>query len=186
MTGVFTTNWHGLKNRILLNHNYSGVDDRIYNTAGNSVPAYSSATSTIYTPLATLNDSYQISSGRSTIRLGLGENPVAPSENQRDLQGTKWASNNTYVPKSFSSSSITKTGDHTYSRTYTAAIQNSADDTVKVTEFGLFTSVPYTSGSSNYSAEVMIYRGVFDEPITVRHLETVSLTFTISLTLNDV
>jgi len=179
MTGTFTNNWHGLKNAMLLGGYYQNGFSTVYNTNGQRLNGQDSSYSSrrLASLISLINNAYTTINDRISVRLGTSDTtPLASDYNL----GTPWSSNISYVSASATTPSFDST-THKVSRTYTLTIQNTAAATTTVREFGLFTVLSATTNSG----DVMLYRGILEEPVTLRQYESATIEFTIEMTLDD-
>ena len=181
MTGVFTNNWKGMKNRLLLGHCASAAGlDTVYNTGGNLVSPISGHNYKFaFSPLNNVYGAYDRNSSTTycmnLIRFGTSD--TTPTAADIDL-GNPWSSGISYVSVNSGTPSVSGSA---VSRTFTVTVQNTAAASVTVREFGIFC---YLSGSPE-SGYVMLYRAVLDEPVTIAQYESATLTFTVTMTLSD-
>ena len=166
MTGVFTNNWAGLKNSMILGGVSQSGQATVYNVSGALVRATSCVS-----PVAAVAASYTPGGTSNAVRFGTSDTAAAATD--IDL-GTAWSSGLTYV--SVANGDLTWSSS-TASRTVTIVVQNTAAASVTIREFGIF--------CSSSSGAVLLYRGVLDTAVTVAQYESASLTFTVSMTLSN-
>lgn len=181
MTGVFTNNWKGIKNRMLLGHCASAAGlDTVYNAEGDLVgAAMNSSQCYALSPLGAVHQGYSIASNsrNAQVVVRFGTSDTAPTADDIDL-GNPWSSGISYVSAVTGAASVS---GGSVSRTVTVTVQNTAAAAVTVREFGLFV---YVKANTNEGI-VMLYRAVLDEPVTIAQYESATLTYTVTVTLSD-
>lgn len=175
MTGAWTKNWHNIKRTWATGVNTAAVGV-IKNTGNGTVLGYNFGD--VSTPLKPVYSGSGVSTSYVTVRFGGVEtNPTTPGENDYDIYGP--------VTTGISYDAVVNDSDIAYdpetgiaTRGARVTIRNTQDDAKTFGEWGLFGAVPYRSGNSNYNAAVLLYRAKFDEPITLRLHESLTLTLT--------
>lgn len=166
-TGIFTNNWQGLKNSMLLGGIAKEDVSDAYNVSGTRV--YSNG---MTSPLKQVYQGFGASSGSyNYVRFGTSD--TTPTATDIDL-GNVWSSGITYV--SVSNSAVSWSGARA-TREYSVTIQNTAAASVTVREFGIFC---YTS-----NGYALLYRAVLDTPVTIAQYESATITFSVSITISD-
>ena len=178
MAGVWTNNWANIQRGWAADMMSSNVGP-VYNTSGNAVAYVKSVSAS--RPLNDLVSSVNTSTTTCAVRFGTSN--TAPSVNDYTL-GEQFASGLSYIsastePKSYDP----QTGLVTV--TSTVVIQNTASADKIIREWGLFGSVNgIRSGqSSSTSYDVLFYRAVLDEPITLPQYYSLKLTITRTMQL---
>lgn len=168
MSGVFTNNWAGMKNSMILGGLSKEDVSDVYNVSGTRVYA-----SHLTTPLADIYNGYSYSTGYNNNYVRFGFSDTTPTADDIDL-GNAWSSGVKYV--SVTNGTRSWSGA-TVSRTFSVVIQNVSDAAVTVREFGIFT------GTSN--GYCLLYRCVLDSPVTIARYESATIEFTISQTISN-
>lgn len=178
MAGVWTNNWANIQRGWAADMMSTAIGP-VYSTSGAAV-AYVKSVSAAR-PLNELNNG--TGTGTTVCAVRFGTSNTAPSVNDYTL-GEQFASGLTYIsastePKSYDP----QTG--LVSVTSTVVIQNTAAADKIIREWGLFGSVNgYRSGSSSSTSyDVLFYRAVLDEPITLPQYYSLKLTITRTMQL---
>lgn len=171
-TGVWTDNWSGVKNYMLCNFVRDGWST-IYGADGQLITVYEGAL-----PLNDFTNGNTASGTSPALIFGTGN--TALSSDQVAL-ATKWTSNISRVTVTNGTISYDE-NTHTASRTIRATIQNTGSLAVTIREWGI--SGRGRRGANNYP-EVLLYRALLDEPVTLAQYESATLTVTISMQLTD-
>ena len=174
MAGVWTNNWKGVKNAMLLANIRSGWST-IKNLSGNvvSTPDRQNAV----TPVGTYVNSNSASNGgggypaQNAIVFGTGSGTPDASDY---CLGAKWTANISRVSLSQSESYDAVT--HTKTKTVTCTVQNTGSAAVTLREWGI---------EGYPGAAVLLYRALLDTPVTLQQYESATFTCTISLRLTD-
>ena len=166
MTGVFTKNWDGMKNSMVLGGVSRNGESTVRDISGSLVRAVNCVS-----PLRSVASSFQPNSSNNSIWFGSSD---AAALNTDITLGSVYSSGVTYVAST--NSEISWNGD-TASRTFSVIIQNTATDSKTIREFGI---VSASSGNA-----VLLYHGVLDTPVTISQYESAGLTLTVSMTLSD-
>lgn len=175
MNGVWTNNWRGLKNAMLLGNIMPGMDTLVTTSGGTiqeSPPSlYLSSTS----PFAAYSNG---SSGYfNYIRVGTSTTTPAVT----DIGLAAPASNISYL--SIANEAITyDIPNGTATKTVKLIIQNVGSSSVTLNEWGVFTPIYRQTSASDY---FLVYRELFDSSITLQPYESATLTLTLTITLND-
>lgn len=170
-SGVWTTNWEGIKNAMLcgfVREGWSTIKDE----NGNLLDSYSGAI-----PMGYYTNSNGVSSNNPCIIFGTGSG--AASVNDLSLSH-KWTSNISRVSLTNGPISYDDT-THTATRTITTTVQNTGSTPVTVTEWGI--TGRGMRGTANF--EVLMYRALLDTPVTLNQYESATLTVTISVQLTN-
>lgn len=181
MAGVWTNNWKGVKNWMLLGSygsNSTNVRpgwDTITDLNG-SIITGSSNYYTCVTPVggyANSNSPVQ-SNSSSANAIVFGSGIGTPTASDYCL-AAKWTSNISRVSLSHTNSYDDAT--HTKTKTVTCTVQNTGSAAVTIREWGIEAIV-----AGSY---VLLYRALLDTPVTLQQYESATFTCTISMQLTD-
>ena len=183
MAGVWTNNWKGIKNWMLLGP-YYGIStdlrsgwDTITNLYGNTVTGnvnYPFCVSPVgnYVNANTLT-SQQISNNGASNAIVFGTGSGTPAATDYCL-GAKWTANISRVSLSQTESYDDTT--HTKTKTVTCTVQNTGSAAVTLREWGI---------EGYVGQAVLLYRALLDTAVTLQQYESATFTCTISLRLTD-
>lgn len=172
MAGVWTNNWHGIKNMMIIGgvqrNGWSTIRDLNGNTLANT-SNYS---------LGPMNPFYNSNTGGSNYQYNnaivFGSGSATPDASDYCL-GAKWTNNISRV--SLSQSNSYNDTNQTKTKTVTCTVQNTGVAAVTIREWGIEANV-----SGNY---VLLYRALLDTPVTLQQYESATFTCTLSLRLTD-
>lgn len=185
MAGVWTNNWKGIKNWMLLGPNNEDADlksgwDTIKNLSGTVLTgtlassSYAPAISPVGRFINYNDGNYSSPSSQSNNAIVFGSGNGTPDASDYCL-GAKWTSNISRVSLSQSASYDDTT--HTKTKTVTCTVQNTGSSAVTIREWGIETSVNRST--------VLLYRALLDTPVTLQQYESATFTCTISMQLTD-
>jgi hypothetical protein len=179
MAGVWTNNWKGIKNAMLLgmaSADYRSGWSTVLDLNGNSRGNY-----TVYQVVSPVGQYYNSNTGsgatgsyspnRNAIVFGSGNGTPAASDY---CLGAKWTSNISRVSLSESDSYDDTT--HTKTKTVTCTVQNTGASAVTIREWGI---------EGYVGTPVLLYRALLDTPVTLQQYESATFTCTISMRLTD-
>lgn len=175
MSGVYTNNWKGAKNLMLIGAFNNNTNGRTGTTDMYTLGGVRCRPANIISPLSNIMVGINPSGTNNAVRFGTSDTAAAVTDINL---GNPWSSGLSYI--NATAGALSWNGD-TVSRTYTVTIQNTAAATVTVREFGIFAYV-YTGSSYTYS---LLYREVLDEPVTLTEYDSATLSFTISMELSE-
>lgn len=171
-TGIWMDNWSGVKNNMLCGFVRDGWST-IYGADSQLITRYEGAL-----PLSDYTNGNTASGSNPALIFGTGD--TALSSDQVAL-ATKWTSNVSRVSITNGTISYNDT-THTASRVIKATVQNTGSLPVTIREWGI--TGRGVRGTNNYP-EVLLYRALLDEPVTLAQYESATLTVTISIQLTD-
>lgn len=176
--GVWTNNWLGLKNAMLLGGNLiqSGLNT-IYSLTGSAISINSSDSSGFVTvsPLSPLIPSYDGSTNSGFLALMVGSGTNLPTAQDYAL-GAPITSGIAVAAITQSDYNVNVAAS-TASRSYTFTVQNTGALPLTITEFGMVVRVVRDS--------TLIYHELLDSPVTLNQYESATLTVTVTMELND-
>lgn len=167
-SGVWTTNWEGIKNQRLCGFVKAGWDT-IFDQNGTLISSYGGGM-----PLNNYGNTNTPSNAHPIVII-FGTGTATPTVSDVAL-GAKWDTNISRVSVENGSLSYDDT-THTATRTVKATVQNTGTLPVTITEWGI-------SGVSSHNP-VLLYRALLDEPVTLNQHESATLTVTISMQLTN-
>ena len=182
MAGVWTNNWKGVKNWMLLGPHYSSGSsglrsgwDTIKRLDGSTLSAISSHPCCV-SPVGHYRNSNDpgVDSNGNQNAIVFGSGVGTPDASDYCL-GAKWTSNISRV--SLSQSESYDDATHTKTKTVTCTVQNTGAAAVTIREWGIEGSV------TGYAT--LLYRALLDTPVTLQQYESATFTCTISLRLTD-
>lgn len=191
--GVWTNNWKGYKNTMILGYSYPGMAT-LTDMNGNRMPyatqSYITMTASPFAPIV-ISSSYSSSTmGYNVVYLGSGGKE--PAEEDFSLENR--LTSISYL-RATSEGITWDVGNGTATRKAKLIVQNPGSSTITIREWGLFKAliVPDSpAGESSVArastignAYFMLYREVLDTPIALPALQSATLELTLSITLAD-
>lgn len=174
MAGSWTNNWTGIKRIVATNKTAAGT---VVLTSGAQLTGeFNQHTTKPSMPMDDVFSSASTSTGYVTLRIGGEQSVVTPSPSDYNIYGPITSGINYVSVVNGTISYNPSTG--IAEREDNVTIQNTGTGAKTVYEWGLFGSVPYRSGSTGYTADMLLYRGVLDTPVTLQQFESVTITFT--------
>ena len=183
MNGVWTNNWRALKNLLLMGNVKAGMDTLI-TTYGNAIP-----TTVPDNPITAVSAFSAFSTNETlqynTISVGTSTQTPTTADN-RLITAASGISR-----LSISNDAITyDTESGTATKVVKLLIQNQSNSSITLNEWGVFQTIRYyyktSGGSTTFTQDtIMLYRELFDVPVTLASYESATLTLTLTLTLND-
>ena len=181
MAGVWTNNWRGVKNLMLIGADVHGLST-IINTSGAEVDASPKNDRTYYylSPIGAYS-----ANSMTCVRFGTGEN-VSPSPSDYRLEQT--ASGLSYLSASNGAATVDLLNG-TISRVITVTVQNTNPEPITLTEWGITGYVIYAMASSTSSSTVgsavLIYHATLSSPVTLQQYEAATFDLTLTMALDD-
>ena len=194
MAGLWTNNWRGIKNLMLLGAVAPGLST-VVDANGTEITFYPTSDYGVVV-LPPLNNhtlgapgiqgkTYQAG---AQVLLGTG-GAVSPAAG--DYRLAAYPGSLAYL--SIRNGGLTvNTAEGTARRSYTLTVQNQSSGAMTLTEWGLFVCPVYmrvgASGSSPVRITdypVLVYHAALDTPLTLQSYEAATLTLTLELTLDD-
>lgn len=176
MAGVWTNNWKGIKNMMLLSEAKSGWST-IKGLTGSDISSSASGRQNVVSPAGIYVNGNSANYGgagypaQNAIVFGSGSGTPAASDY---CLGAKWTSNISRV--SLSQSESYDDATHTKTKTVTCTVQNTGSAAVTIREWGI---------EAYPGAVCLLYRALLDTPVTLQQYESATFTCTISLRLTD-
>lgn len=173
MAGSWTNNWTGIKRIVATNTTAAGT---VVLTSGAQLTGeYYQHTTKPSMPMDDVYGSASTSTGYVTLRIGGEQSVVTPSPSDYNIYGPITSGINYVSVVNGTISYNPSTG--IAERVDSVTIQNTGAGAITVYEWGLFGSLPLRSSGITY-AEMLLYRGVLDTPVTLATFETITITFT--------
>jgi len=182
MNGTWTNNWRALKNLYLLGNIEDGMDT-LTSYSGSTLPdSLPNLLLRATTPMGAY--SINASDGYNTFRFGSSTQTPSASDyhviSQVDV--TKLSVSNEALTYDKANGIATKT--------VKCVVQNQTQSPVTLAEWGVLCTIYHYyatgGGGSTYTTDnVMVYRELFDSPVTLQPYESAVLNLTLTLTLND-
>lgn len=184
--GVWTNNWRGVKNAMLMGSSARGMSTIMDENGAYVVLNGSQWTILFPSPIGKYNttpiNSYigQISSSSPAayIKVGAGATPPSAADYRMDT----YASITQLSVSSGTEAYDTSTGKKT--KTITLTVQNQTNSAITLREWAIFLVYSTPSLTTNYYP-VLVYRDLFAEPITLASYEAATLELTLEMTLSD-
>ncbi|MBE6997487.1 MAG: hypothetical protein E7427_04875 [Ruminococcaceae bacterium] len=194
MAGLWTNNWRGIKNLMLLGAVAPGLST-VVDANGTEITFYPNSDFGVVA-LPPLNNHAMGAPGikgrtsqpGTQVLLGTG-GAVSPAVG--DYRLAAYPGSLAYL--SMRNSGLTvSTAEGTASRSYTLTVQNQSSGAMTLTEWGLFLCPVYMRVDSalQYPTRitdhpVLVYHAALDTPLTLQSYEAATLTLTLELTLDD-
>ncbi len=176
--GVWTNNWRALKNTMLLGSFMPGLNTLI--TTGNTVVTARPPDQPLR-PISPMT-AYQASPSYAYcnfIRLGIGTAlPAATDYSLSPAPSVDYLS-------AANDALVYDVAAGTASKTVKLVVQNVGPAAVTLTEWGILNRVGYDTAYSLCTGDLLLYRALFDSPVTLQPYQSATLTLTITLTLSD-
>lgn len=166
--GVWTNNWAGIKNAMLLSERRSGYST-IKTTSGTVLSGQGISYSSPVYSFENRNNPYN-----NCNAIVFGSSTTAPDVTDYKL-GTKWESGISRI--SLTNSSSYDASTHTKTRIVVCTIQNTDASPYTIREWGIES---YANGDY-----VLLYRALLDTPVTLQQYESATFTCRISMRLTD-
>ena len=170
--GVWTNNWHGVKNALLCGFVRSGWST-VYDQDGNLMTRYMGAL-----PLSDYRNANSSINAEPALIFGTGLS--TPAATDRALS-SKWVNGISRVAVSNGGLSFDET-THTASRIIRATVQNTGSLPVTVTDWGI---VGYAVRGTGQSADILLSRELLNSPVTLQQYASATLSVTVSVQLTD-
>lgn len=193
-TGIWTNNWTGYKNTMILGYNYPGLATLI-DMKGSRMSYFNNNYITLTaSPFASIkintSSSQVFANGYNIIYVGSGGKEPAAEDFSLENRLTSI----TYL--SAASEEITwSTANRTATRKMKLMVQNQTTSSMTIREWGLFKALLRPSNAANEQGTsqsmsssgdyFMLYREVLDTPITLPASQSATLELTLSITLAD-
>ena len=174
MAGSWTNNWTGIKRIVATNKTAAGT---VVLTSGTQLTGeFYQHTTKPSMPMDDVYSSSGVAMGYVTLRIGGEQSVVTPSPSDYNIYGPITSGINYVSVVNGTISYNPSTG--IAEREDSVTIQNTGTGAKTVYEWGLFGGITYISGTQHPTAELLLYRGVLDTPVTLQQFETITITFT--------